>query len=144
MTIEYLSLIFSWVDSFLSLQLHHLLHSSFLIQMLRWRRVYSRVEPSYLSSLEGSSLDGKSLIFPYSFLLLWVEHLLMCALPGIFLKVITSFWHKFLAWMNPIIMGGHSRWLSPLFHSPLLLLLLQVVLFIWETLVKYDCMVSAF
>ena len=44
------------------------------------------------------------------------------------LKVITSFWHTFLSWMNPMILGGHSRWLSPLMHSPLLLLLLQVVL----------------
>ena len=24
------------------------------------------------------------------------------------LKVITSFWHTFLTWMNPMIMGGHS------------------------------------
>ena len=44
------------------------------------------------------------------------------------LKVITSLWHTFHAWMNPMIVGGHSRWLSPLLHSPLLLLLLQVVL----------------
>ena len=44
------------------------------------------------------------------------------------LKVITSFWHIFLEWMNPMILGGHSRRLSPLLHSPLLLLSLQVVL----------------
>ena len=44
------------------------------------------------------------------------------------LKVITSLWHTFLKWMNPMILGGHSRWLSQLLHSPLLLLLLQVVL----------------
>ena len=44
------------------------------------------------------------------------------------LKVITSFWHIFLAWMNPMILGGHSRWLSPLLHSSLILLPLQVVL----------------
>jgi len=60
------------------------------------------------------------------------------------LKVITSFWHRFLEWMNPMILGGHSRWLSPLLHSSLLLLPLQFVLLIWETLVKYNCMVSAF
>ena len=30
--------------------------------------------------------------------------------------------------MNPTILGGHSRWLSPLLQSPLLLLLLQVVM----------------
>ena len=44
------------------------------------------------------------------------------------LKVITSFWHTFLAWMNPMILRGNSRWLSPLLHSSLLLLPLQVVL----------------
>ena len=60
------------------------------------------------------------------------------------LKVITSFWHTFLEWMNPMIIRGHSRWLSQLLHSPLLLLLLQVCSLIWETLVKYDCMASTF
>ena len=44
--------------------------------------------------------------------------------------------------MNPMILRGHSRWLSPLLHSRLLLLPFQVVL--WETPVKYDFMVSAF
>ena len=44
------------------------------------------------------------------------------------LKLITSFWHTFLEWMNPMILGGLSRWLSQLLHSPLLLLMLQVVL----------------
>ena len=44
MTIEYLCLFVSWVDSFSSLQLHHLLHSLFPIQMLRWIRGSSRVE----------------------------------------------------------------------------------------------------
>ena len=49
------------------------------------------------------------------------------------LKVITSFWHTFLTWMNPTILGDHSRWPSPL--------LLQVVLDLRDS---YDCMVSAF
>ena len=44
------------------------------------------------------------------------------------LKVITSFWNTFLEWMNSMILGGHSRWLSPLPHSSLLLSLLQFVL----------------
>ena len=44
------------------------------------------------------------------------------------LKVINSFWHTFFAWMNPTILGDHSRWLSPLLHSLLILLLLQDVL----------------
>ena len=44
------------------------------------------------------------------------------------LKVITSLWHTFLERMNSMIPGGHSKWLSQLLHSPLLLLLLQVVL----------------
>ena len=43
--------------------------------------------------------------------------------------------------MNPMILGGYSRWLSPLLHSSLLLLLLQVVLDLKDS---YDGMVSAF
>ena len=39
------------------------------------------------------------------------------------LKVISSFWHTFFKWMNAMILGGHSSWLSSL-----LLLLQQVVL----------------
>ena len=46
----------------------------------------------------------------------------------ILLKVITSFWYTFLKWMNPMILGGHSRWLSQFLHSLLLHPLLQVVL----------------
>ena len=45
------------------------------------------------------------------------------------LKVITSFWHIFLKWMNPMILGGHSRWLSQLLHFPLLLPLQDVIWF---------------
>ena len=40
----------------------------------------------------------------------------------------SSFWHTFLEWMNPMILGGHSRWLSPLMHSSLFILPLQVIL----------------
>ena len=36
------------------------------------------------------------------------------------LKVITSFWHTFLEWMNPMILGGHLRWLSQFMYSLLL------------------------
>ena len=57
------------------------------------------------------------------------------------LKVLTSLWHTFLAWMNPMILGGYSRWPSPLLHYSLLLLPLQVVLYLTDS---YDCMVSAF
>ena len=44
------------------------------------------------------------------------------------LKVTISFWHTFLEWMNPAILGGHSRRPSPLLYSSLLLLPLQFVL----------------
>ena len=57
------------------------------------------------------------------------------------MKVITSLWHTFLAWMNPMIQGGYSRWPSLLLHSSLLLLPLQVVLDLRDS---YDCMVSSF
>ena len=111
----------------------------FLIQMLGWIRGSSRVESFVFLIVWGIffgwwELDGESLILPSSFLLLWVENLLMCALPGVFLKVITSFWHTFLEWMNPMILWGHSRWLSPLLDSPLLLLPLQFVIWFERTL----------
>ena len=57
------------------------------------------------------------------------------------LKVITFFWNTFLTWMNPMILGGYSRWPSPLLHASLLLLPLQVVLDLRDS---YDCMVSSF
>ena len=41
-------------------------------------------------------------------------------------NVITSFWNTFLEWMNSTILGGHSRWPSPLLHFSPLLLPLQV------------------
>ena len=105
--------------------------TSFLIQKLIWIRVSSRVEIFTFPISWGIFFRWWELdlqLLPYSFLLLQVEHLLVCALPGIFLKGITSFWHTFLEWMNPMILGCHSRWLSLLLHSPLLLLPLQVVL----------------
>ena len=45
------------------------------------------------------------------------------------LKVNTFFWNKFLEWMNSTILGGHSRWPSPLLHCSLFILPLQV--FLW-------------
>ena len=121
MTIEYLSFIFFMGRLHLdhsALTSSSFMKSSFLIQMIRWKKkVLQELSSSYSSSHEGSSLNGGSLIFNCSHLLLlflWVE-----------LKVITSFWHTFFAWMNPMILGCHSRWLSPLLHSSLLLLPLQ-------------------
>ena len=128
MTIEYLSLFVSWVDS-LSLQLHHFLHNSIVsypnaemdkrffkswvlhiphcLRDLLWMmRAWSSVAPTF-SSRASSSYE----FFSRSLL-----------------KLITSFWHTFLTWMDPTILGGHSRWPSQLLHSSLLLLPLQVVL----------------
>ena len=105
--------------------------ASFLIQMIRWIRFSSRFESFVFLITCGIFFGWWELdlqFLPSSFLLLWVEHLLMCVLLGVFLKVITSFLHTFLEWMNHMILGGHSRWLSQLLHSPLLLLPLQVVL----------------
>ena len=44
------------------------------------------------------------------------------------LKVIASLLHTILEWMNPMILGGHSRWLSQRLYYLLLHPLLQVVL----------------
>ena len=71
MTIEYLSLFVSRVDSFLSLasSSSSFIVASFLIQMLRWIRSSSRVEFFIFLLLDGSSLDGKSLILSCSHLI---------------------------------------------------------------------------
>ena len=130
MTIEYWSLFVSWyapswVFSFIVFFIHNsivsypnarmdknffkswVLHIPHCLRDLLWMvRAWSSIAPIF-SSLIMSQASSSS----------WS-----------FLKVITSFWHTFLTWMNPTILGGHSRWPSLLLHSSLLLLLLQVVL----------------
>ena len=93
------------------------------------------------SSLEGSSLNLEGLIFSCSHLIFsyYGSIFILCVLFQSLLKVITSFWHTFLKWMNPMILGVHLRWLPQLLHSPA-----SSCSLIWDTLVKYDCMVSAF
>ena len=120
MTIEYLSFICFMGRLHLdhsALSSSPFMKSSFLIQMIRWIRGSSRIQffiflIAWWIFFEWWELDLHLLL-----LFLWVE-----------LKVITSFWHTLFAWMNPMIMGGHSRWLSPLLHSLLLLLPLQYVM----------------
>ena len=126
MIIEYLSLFVSWVDSFLSLQFPRLLHNSIVsypnakvdkkffkswdlhiphrLRDLLWKvRAWSSVASIFSSLLMGRATSSSQSL----------------------LKLMTSFWHTFFAWMNPMILGGHSRWLSPLLHSSLLLLLVS-------------------
>ena len=82
MTIEYLSLFVSWVDSFLSLPLHHLLYSWHHHFLSKWIRGSSELSPSYSSSLEGYSLNCESLIFSFfHFLFYYYESIFfLCAL----------------------------------------------------------------
>ena len=114
----------SWVDSILIILLYHLLHSwnhhflskwqefEFFIFLIAWGIFF-----------EWWELDLQ--LLPSSSSLLMSQ---ASSSSRSQLKVITSFWHTCFAWMNPMILGDHSRWLSPLLHSPLLLLLLQDVL----------------
>ena len=141
MTIEYLYLFVSWAYSFFSFIVFFIydsivsypndkvdkrffniwvLHIPHRLRDLLWMvRAWSSIAPIFSSLLMiRASSSSRSL-----------------------LKVITSFYHTFLAWMNPMILGGYWRWPSPLLHSSLLLLLLQVVLDLRDS---YDCMVSAF
>ena len=89
-----------WVDSMLIILLYHLLHSWNHHFLSKWQELSS----SYSSSLEGSSLNGESLIFNCSHLLLlflWVE-----------MKAITSFWHTLFAWIPwswEAIQGGYHH-----------------------------------
>jgi len=92
--------------------------ASFLIQMLRWIRSSSRVE-IFIFLIDWGIFFGR-----------WELDLQRRASSSSqsLLKVITSFWNTFLKWMNSMILGGHSRWPSPLLHSSLLLSPLEVVL----------------
>ena len=98
--------------------------TSFLIQMLRWTRASSRIHiPHHLRDLLWT-MRAWSLVAA-----IFSSHIMSRSSSCVhssqsLLKVITSFWHTFLEWMNPMILGGHSRCLSQFLHS---LILLQVV-----------------
>ena len=86
-----------------------------------------RLSSSYSSSLEGSSLDGESLIFSCSHLLFSSYESSLFFFPDS--AESNHFLLAHIPRMNEfMILGGHSRWLSLLLHPPFLLLPLQVVL----------------
>ena len=104
--------------------------SSFLIQMLKMDKRFFK---NWFLNIPHRLRDllwivrARYWIAPIfsSLIISWASYC-VCSSQSL-LKVITSFWHTFLEWMNSMILGGHSRWLSPLLHSSLLLLPLQVV-----------------
>ena len=133
MTIEYLSLFVcgwtpSWVFNFIIFFIHNSIVSYPNSRMdKRFFKSSDLHIPHRLRDLLWM-VRAWYLVSPiFSFLLMSQDSSWVCSSQSL-LKVITSFWHTFLAWMNPMILGGHSRWLSPLLHSLLLLLLLQFVL----------------
>ena len=132
MTIEYLSLFVSWVDSFLSLQLHSVVSYPNAEMDKRFFKSWVLHIPHCLRDLLWMVRSWSSIALLMSRASSSSQSLL---------KVITSFWHTFLVWMNPMILGGHSRSPSPLLHSSLTASSCSLI---WETLVKYDYMVSAF
>ena len=147
MTIEDLYLFVSWVDSFLSLHLHHILHSSsFLIQMLRWIRGSSRIEFFIFLITWGIFFGWWELdlqLLPSSFLLLLVELLLVCALPRVCWKQsLPSSTHsskEWIPWSWEAIQGGYHHFC--IFHF---FFYCFNLFFDLRALVKYDCMFSAF
>ena len=90
--------------------------ASFLIQILRWIRCSSRVQIFIFLIIWGIFFGWWEL--DLQFLPSYDSSFLF------FLESAKSN-HTFLEWMNPMILGGYSRWLSPLLHSSLSL---QVVL----------------
>ena len=118
MTTEYLSLFVSWVESFMHLLLHHLLHSWHHISYPNSKMKYKSLFKNWVLHIPHRLRD-----------LLWIVRARYSVAPIFFsrimsrasscvrssqslLKVITSFWHTFFEWMNPMIMEGHSKWLS--------------------------------
>ena len=103
----------------------------FLIQMLRWIRGSSRIESFIFLIAWGIFFESWPLdlqLLPSSISLIMNRYSSCVHSSQNLLKIITSFWHTFLHWMIPMILGGHSRWLSQLLYSLLLHPLLQVVL----------------
>ena len=113
MTIEYLSLFVSWVYSLNFIFIIFLIHNS--IASYPNAKIDKRFFKNWVLHIPHRLRDLPWIMRAWysvaSLLLLWVELLLVCALPKVLQKVINSFWHTFLEWMNPIILGGHSRWL---------------------------------
>ena len=116
----------------------------FLIQMLRWIRVFFNIWVLRISSsLEGYSLDHESLIFSFS-------HLLFSYYESIFFFFPDSAEsNHFLLAHVPQMNESHDL------GSPFKVAITTFAFFtssftasicslIWETLVKYDCMVSTF
>ena len=102
--------------------------SSFLIQTLN---MDNRFFNNWVLHIPHRSRDLLSMVRAWSSIAPIFSSLLMSRASfssQSLLKEITSFWHKFLERMKPLILGGHSRCLSPLLHSPLVLPL-QVVLY---------------
>ena len=118
----------SWVDSFLSLSLHHDIIISYPNAKMdkRFFKNWVLHIPHRLRDLLWimRAIYLVALIF-FSLIMSRASFCVCSSLS--MLKVITSFWNTFLEWMNTMILGGHSRWLAQLLHSPLLLPL-QVVL----------------
>ena len=102
--------------------------SSFLIQALKFLKNRVLHIPHRLRDLLSTVRACSSIAPIFSSLIMSRAYFSCVHSSQSLLKLITPFRHTFLEWMNPMILGGHSRWLSQLLHSPLLLLSLQVVL----------------
>ena len=109
MTIEYLSFICFMGRIHLnhsSLSSSPFMKSSFLIQMIRWIRGSSRYEFFIFLIAWGIFFEWWELdlqLLPYSYSLLMSR---ASSSSKSQLKVITSFWHTFLAWMNEFYDSG--------------------------------------
>ena len=116
--------------------------SSFLIQMLRWIR-----GSSYSSSLEVSSLDGESLIFSCSHLLFSYSKSSFFFLCMLFPESVES--NHFLLAHIPRMNESHDlvrpfKVVITISTFSTSSSITSSCSLIWETLVKYGCMVSAF
>ena len=121
--------------------------ASFLIQMLNMDKSFFKNWvlhiPHHLRDLLWIMTALSSVAPKFSSLIMGWASSCVCSSQSL-LKVITSFFHTFLEWRNPMILGGHSRWLSQFSAFSTSSSTTSCCSLIWETLVKYYCMVSAF
>ena len=138
MTIEYLSLFVLWVDSFVSLLLHHEIIISYPNDKMdkrvfnNWVLIFLIAWGIFFGSWE---LDLEFL--PSSLFLLWVELLFLCALFPESTEG-NHFLSAHIPWMNESHVFTTTSAFSTSSSTNTSCSL------IWETLVKYDCMVSRF
>ena len=124
-----------------------LITTSFIIQLLnmdkRFFKNWVLHIPHRLRDILWIMSAWSSVAPIFSSLIMGQDSSCVCSSQSL-LKVITSFWNTFLEWMNPHDPGRPFKVVITTSAFSTSSSIASSCSLIWETLVKYDCMVSAF